>query len=95
MDEVTIPGAQHVAIEFGLEQTKELVDFVRKRAGDKTVATWYTKVVWFVPKDNQQAVIDELSNFNELVFKDFYLVSNKQDEANTIYTTSQFLFKRM
>lgn len=89
-DEVTMPGAQHIAVEFGLEQTKELVSFVKNRAGDNTVATPYTKVVWFVPKDNQQKVIDELSGLKELIFTDFYLVSNKQDEANTIYTTSSF-----
>ncbi len=88
--EVTLPGAEHVAVEFGLEQTKELVAFVRNRVEDKAVATPYTKVVWFVPKDHQQAVIDELSNFKELIFTDFYLVSNKQDEANTIYTTNRF-----
>lgn len=90
-DEVTMPGAEHIAIEFGLKQSKELVDFVKNRAGKNTVATPYTKVVWFVPKDYQQKVIDELSNFKELVFTDFYLVSNKQDEANTIYTTNRFL----
>lgn len=89
-DEVTMPGAEHIAIEFGLEQTKELVEFVRSKADDNTVATWYTKVVWFVPKENQQMVIDELSSFKELVFTDFYLVSNKQDDANTIYTTNRF-----
>jgi hypothetical protein len=90
-DEVTMPGAQHIAIEFGLEQTKELAEFVRSRAGDNTVATPYTKVVWFVSKDHQQTVIDELSDFKELIFTDFYLISNKQNDANTIYTTNQFL----
>jgi hypothetical protein len=94
-DEVTMPGAEHIAIEFGLEQTKELVSFIKNRVGnDNTVATWYTKVVWFVPKDNQQKVIDELSNFKELVFTDFYLVSNKQNDENTIYTTNQFLSRK-
>ncbi len=93
-DEVTMPGAEHIAIEFGLEQTKKLVEFVKSRAGDNTVATWYTKVVWFVPKDHQQAVIDELSDLKELIFTDFYLVSNKQDDANTIYTTNRFSSKR-
>ena len=92
--EVTMPGAEHIAIEFGLEQTKELVAFVKTRAGDNTVATPYTKVVWFVPKKHQQVVIDELSNFKELIFTDFYLVSNKQDAANTIYTTNRFSSKR-
>lgn len=94
MDEVTMPEAQHIAVEFGLEQTKELVEFVRKRASDNTVATPYTKVVWFVPKENQQAVIDELTNFRELIFFDFYLMSNKQDDANTIYTTNRFFSRK-
>lgn len=89
-DEVTMPGAEHIAIEFGLEQTTELVEFVRSRARDNTVATPYTKVVWFVPKENQQAVIDELSGFKELIFADFYLVSNKQNDANTIYSSLRF-----
>ncbi len=94
-DEVTMPGAEHIAIEFGLEQTKKLVEFIRKRAGDKnTIATWYTKVVWFVPKENQQAVMDELSNSNELTFTDFYLVANKQNDANTIYTSNSFFKHR-
>lgn len=92
-DEVTMSGVEHIAIEFGLDQTKQLVEFVRSKAGDNTVATPYTKVVWFVPKDHQQAVMNELSDFKELVFTDFYLVSNKQDDANTIYTTNRFLSK--
>ena len=90
-DEVSMSGVEHVAIEFGLEQTRELVEFVRSRAGVNTVATPYTKVVWFVPIKNQQAVINELANFKELIFCDFYLVSNKQNDANTIYTTKHFL----
>ena len=90
-DEVTMPGVEHIAIEFGLEQTKELVSFIKGRVSEENVvATWYTKVVWFVPKNNQQKVIDELSNFKELDFTDFYLISNKQNDANTIYTTNQF-----
>jgi hypothetical protein len=90
-DEVTMPGAEHIAIEFELEQTKEIISFIKSRVGEEnTVATWYTKVVWFVPKNNQQKVIDELSDFKELVFTDFYLISNKQNDANTIYTTNQF-----
>ena len=94
-DEVTMPGLEHIAIEFGLEQTKELVEFVRSRAGDNTVVTPYTKIVWFVPKDHQQSVINELVNFKELIFTDFYLVSNKQNDANTIYTTKHFLSEKI
>jgi hypothetical protein len=89
-DEESYPGAEHIALEFDLTQTKEIVDLVRQRVGDVAVATWYTKVVWFVLKDRQQAVIDELSDLKEMVFTDFYLVSNKQDEENTIYQSSKF-----
>ena len=61
--------------DFPLNENKELVEFIRKRVGNEnTVATWYTKVVWFVPKERQQAVIDELSDFKELVFTDFYFI---------------------
>ena len=55
-----------------------------------SVATWYTKVVWFVPKEHQGATIDKLSGIKELEFTDFYLVANKQNEANTIFTTNGF-----
>lgn len=89
-DEESMVGAEHIAIDLGIEQTKELIDFVRDRVGEFAVATWYIKVVWFVPKENQQAVIEELETLKELVFDDFYLVSNKQDEENTIYTTNRF-----
>jgi hypothetical protein len=54
-DEESTPGAEHIAIEFGLSQTKKLVEFARNKVGDKAVATWYIKVVWFVPKEHQQA----------------------------------------
>jgi hypothetical protein len=89
-DEESMEGAEHIAVEFELEQTKEIVDFVKDHVGENAVTTWYTKIVWFVPKENQQAVIDALSDFNEMVFDDFYLVSNKQSDDNTIYTTNQF-----
>lgn len=89
-DEESMAGAEHIALEFGLDQTQEIIQFIKKRAGDHAVATWYTKVVWFVPKENQQAVIDELDGFKEMVFDDFYLVSNKQSIDNTIYTTMSF-----
>ena len=85
-----MPGAQHVAAEFSLEQTKELVEYVRVRVGEHAVATWYIKLVWFVPKENQQATIDELKDLKTLEFTDFYLVANKQNDDNTILTTNSF-----
>ncbi len=89
-DEESMPGAQHVAAEFSLEQTKELVEFIRSRVSEHTIATWYIKLVWFVPKENQQATIDELKDLKTLEFTDFYLVANKQNDDNTILTTNSF-----
>ena len=90
-DEESLSGAEHVAFEFELDQTKELVDFIKSKVGqDKAVATWYIKLVWFVSKENQQTAIDELSKITELEFTDFYLVANKQDEANTLFKASDF-----
>ncbi len=89
-DEESLPGAEHIAVEFELSETKKVVDFVRERCGGTTVATWYTKVIWFVPKEHQAAAINQLSTLKELEFTDFYLVANKQDDANVIYTTSAF-----
>lgn len=89
-DEVTMPGAQHIAIEFGLDQTKKLLQFIRKRVGDVVVETPYIKTIWFVPKENQQKVIDELKDIKEIEFTDFFLVSNKQNDENTVYTSTRF-----
>lgn len=89
-DEESMPGAEHIAVEFDIGETKEIVRFVKNRAGDNAVATWHTKVVWFVPKEKQRAVIDKMTDFQGMIFDDFYLVSNKQNEDNTIYTTKQF-----
>lgn len=89
-DEVSLPGAEHIAVEFELDQTKALVGYIENRVGEKVARTPYMKTIWFVPKEKQQAVINELADLRELVFTDFYLVTNKQNEENTIYTTSRF-----
>ena len=89
-DEESLPGAEHIAAEFELSETQEIVDYVQQHCPDMFVATWYTKVVWFVPKENQALVMKELSDVKELEFTDFYLVSNKQNEANTLYTSQAF-----
>jgi hypothetical protein len=89
-DEVTLPGEQHIAAEFGLDQTQELLHFIHERVGNVVIKTPYIKIVWFVPKENQQKVIEELNDLKELQFTDFYLVSNKQSDENTIYTSTRF-----
>ncbi len=89
-DEVTLPGAEHIAVEFGLDQTKELRELIREKVDNVLVETPYMKTIWFVPKENQQKVMEELKNLNELEYTDFYLVSNKQNDENTIFTSTRF-----
>ncbi len=89
-DEESYPDAQHIAFEFDLSETKEIVDFVRQRCGDSAIATWYIKTLWFVPKDHQKVALHLLSDIKELEFTNFHLVANKQDEANTIFTSTDF-----
>ncbi len=54
------------------------------------MTTYYTKVVWFVPKENQEKAIKILRETKEMIFYDFKLVANRQDEANTIYSSNSF-----
>lgn len=89
-DEESMPGAEHVALEFDLSETKDLVDYVRARCGESAVATWYIKLVWFVPVEHQAVVMSRLSELQELEFTDFYLCANKQDDANTLFTSRGF-----
>lgn len=89
-DEESLSGTEHIALEFELSETKDIVELVRQHCGENAVATWYIKVVWFVSKAHQDSVLKELSTLKELAFTDFYLVANKQDEENTIFTSSQF-----
>jgi hypothetical protein len=89
-NEESLEEAEHIAIEFDLAQTKEITDFIKTHCPDHTVETWYIKVVWFVPKENQKTALKRVLELKELEFSDFYLVANKQDEANTIFTTQSF-----
>ena len=89
-NEESLNGAEHIAIEFNLSETKELIDCIKLYADDATVETWYIKVAWFVPKDIQNKVISELNSLEELEFTDFYLCANKQDDANTIFKSTDF-----
>lgn len=64
---------EHISIEFWLEQSKELVEFVKSRVGGIGVATWYIKIVWFVPKERQKAIINELPGC-KVIFHSFLLL---------------------
>lgn len=89
-DEESLPGAQHIAAEFDLSQTEDIVQLAKGKFGDKSVATWYIKLVWFIPDYHQVSVMNDLASIKELEFTDFYLVSNKQNEDNTLYTSNRY-----
>jgi len=55
------------------------------------IETHYTKVVWFVPKENQEEASKELKKVKEMVFYDFILVANRQNDENTIYFSKRLL----
>jgi len=64
--------------------------FILERVGDTVVETPYIKTIWFKPKENLQRVMEELLELKELEFSDFYLISNKQNDENTIFTSTRF-----
>lgn len=88
--EESMVGAEHIAIEFDTDDTYDITNFIKSKINDSAVITSYIKLVWFVPRVYQDKVKEELSNISELEFADFYLVSNKQDEHNTIFRSSDF-----
>lgn len=81
---------QHLALTFDTKQTKSLRDIAKKFTPDSVVTTYYTKVVWFVPKDKQPKVEKILKNVQEMVFYDFKLCANRQEEESTIYSSLRF-----
>ena len=71
------------ALEIRL--TTEMIDGTLFEVGDN-----YFVIERNIPKENQEKLIEELSEFKTLEFTDFYLVSNKQNNENTIFTASNF-----
>ncbi len=88
--DVIIKDDKHLALSFDTAQTQSIRDLASKFIPEGIVTTYYTKVVWFVPKENQEKVIEILRAIKEMIFYDFKLVANRQDEANTIYSSSRF-----
>ncbi|MBI2010302.1 MAG: hypothetical protein HYS86_03975 [Candidatus Chisholmbacteria bacterium] len=88
---VIIKDSQHLALSFDTIQTQPIREVAKKFIPEGVVTTHYTKIVWFVPKQNQEKAIKELKKTKEMIFYDFKLVANRQDDANTIY--SSMLYK--
>lgn len=80
----------HMALSFDTSRTQEIRDAASKYVPEAVVTTFYTKVVWFVPKENQEKVKEELKSVKEMVVDDFILVANVQNDENTIYSSKRF-----
>lgn len=87
---VIVKDEKHIALSFDTVQTQAIRGLASKFVPEGVVTTYYTKVVWFVPKENQEKVIEILRETKEMTFYDFKLVANRQDEANTLYSTNSF-----
>jgi len=86
-----IKDDKHLALSFDTSQTQKIRDLASKYFNQGVIETYYTKVVWFVPKENQEEAIKELKKVKELVFYDFILVANRQNDENTIYSSNRFV----
>lgn len=87
---VIIKEDKHVALSFDTKQTETIRGVALSFIPGGVVTTFYTKVVWFVPKENLEKVMQEVANINELVFYDFFLVANRQNDENMIYSSNRY-----
>lgn len=85
-----IKDDEHLALSFDTDQTQAIRDLASKFIDEGVVTTYYTKVVWFVPKENQEDAINKLKKITEMVFYDFILVANRQNDENTIYSSNRY-----
>lgn len=87
---VIVKDEKHLALSFDIVQTEVIRNLASKFFHEGIVTTYYTKVVWFVPKENQNEATRELGKIKEMIFYDFILVANRQDDANTIYSSNRY-----
>lgn len=90
VEKVFVKDKLHLALAFDTKQTYEIRRVAKKFVPRGVVKTFYTKVVWFVPKNKQEEVETVLKPVKQMVFSDFILCANRQDEASTIYSSAKF-----
>ena len=90
VSDVLIIEDKHLALSFAIEETEEIRKVAGKFFTEGVIPTFYIKVVWFVPKENQEAVKQELEKVKEIIFHDFILVANKQDDEHTLYSSNRY-----
>jgi hypothetical protein len=89
ISKVILIDEEHLALSFDVNQTKKIRDLATKCFPKGVIETHYTKVVWFVPDEKQEEVKKILKDIKEITFFDFKLVANKQNDENTIYSSSR------
>lgn len=90
ISDVIIKDDKHLALAFDTSQTKEIRKLAERYVPGGVVTTYYTKVVWYVPKENQEEVKKILKDTKEMVFYDFILVANRQNDENMIYSSNRY-----
>jgi hypothetical protein len=90
IDKVLIVEGQHLALSFDTQQTEKIRKIAKKYFNDGIVDAFYTKVVWYVPKNKQNEVTEVLKKTEELIFDDFVLCANKQNDNFVIYTSNSY-----
>lgn len=84
---VIVRDEMHLALTFNTWQTQQVRDLAGKFFNRGIITTYFTKVMWFIPDENKEAAVKELKDISEMVFYDFILTANKQNDENTIYTS--------
>ncbi len=87
---VIVKDELHLGLMFDIAQTEQIRNIATKFVPEGVVTTHYTKVVWFVPKENQEEAVKVLEKTQEMVFYDFILCANKQDNKSTIYSSNRY-----
>lgn len=87
---IIVIDEKHIALSFDPNQVKAVRDTACKFLPDVVVKAYYQKVVWFVPEGKQDEVKEILKDMKEMTYHDFILVANRQDDANTIYSSNRY-----
>jgi len=87
---IIVIDEKHLALSFDTEQTQQIRDLALKYFPKFVVTTHYTKSVWYVPEERQGEVREQLRKIDEMIFGDFILVANRQDDANTVYSSNRY-----
>ena len=58
VSDVIVKDEKHLALSFDTKITQQIRDLASKYIPEGVVTTYYTKVVWYVPKEKQEEVIN-------------------------------------